>query len=232
VRSKEGLVLSSRDPVDSSSSLSLQRSSLVIEIASNRYPLSTQHPLTRSPTFVRSLLPAQRVHRLRFPFFIKCFSLSHTLSPLRASAACAAPMRGENSAHAAEVSCLLVQSLLLGPSTAQNWWRACLQGKGPDSRMVFVPVSVSCQTTWLLPTLDQGTRTCIYSFHSPLLELQSSPLFPINSFAGRILCSEKATSATPRAARYRQQPLSAPAGDFVLPQVSSSLRSPRLIALV
>ena len=38
VRSKEGLVLSSCDPVDSSSSLSLQRSSLVIEIASNHYP--------------------------------------------------------------------------------------------------------------------------------------------------------------------------------------------------
>jgi hypothetical protein len=50
VRSKKGLVLFSCDPVDSSSSLSLQRSSLVIEIASNHVPLSTQHPLTRSPT--------------------------------------------------------------------------------------------------------------------------------------------------------------------------------------
>ena len=88
-RSKEGLVLSSCDPVDSSLSLSLQRSSLVIEIASNHYPLSTQHPLTRSPAFVRSLLPAQRVHRLRFPFFIECFGPFHTLSLPRASAALA-----------------------------------------------------------------------------------------------------------------------------------------------
>ena len=89
VRSKEGLVLSSCDPVDSSSSLSLQRSSLVIEIASNHYPLSTQHPRTRSPAFVRSLLPAQRVHRLRFPFFIECFDPSHTSSLPRVSAALA-----------------------------------------------------------------------------------------------------------------------------------------------
>ena len=94
MRSKEGLVLSSCDPVDSSSSLSLQRSSLVIETASNHYSLSTQHPRPRSPAFVRSLLPAQRVQRLRFPFFIECFGLSHTLSPPRASTACAAPMRG------------------------------------------------------------------------------------------------------------------------------------------
>jgi hypothetical protein len=94
VRSKERLVLSPWDPVDSSSNLSLQRSSLVIEIAPNHYPLSTQHPRTRIPAFVRSLLPAHRIHRLRFPFFIECFGLSHTLSPPRASAACAAPMRG------------------------------------------------------------------------------------------------------------------------------------------
>ena len=118
--SKEGLVLFSYDPVDSSLGLSLQRSSFVIEIASNHYPLSTQHFPTRSPTFSQSLLPAQRVHHLRFPFFIECFDLFHTLSLPRAFAAL--PRGSDKKAKTLPTPqrCPVcpVQSLLLRPLTA------------------------------------------------------------------------------------------------------------------
>ena len=172
MRSKEGLVLPSCDPVDSSSSLSLQRSSLVIEIASNHYP-EYAAPSDKIP----SLRPVSPTRAARTPSQIPL--LYRILWPFPHVESSQSVCRLRDSDE--RVKTLLTPRGVLFAST--------------------VIVSQAINSVELMTSLlaRQGTRQSD-GFRTRL--------------AGRILCSEEATSAAPSrrdtfentTRRYRQRP--------------------------